>query len=173
MVHADNPTLLRNQAKGNADAQVPPAGNLLEVHDAYVSMAAAGIATPEHREVFMRTGKTLAGAYGCESIVLAGTDLALVFKKDQNPGPETFDCAEAHAGAIANRAWADSDLGWRQSSRGSRLVRRMRVTGSPERPTLRAAGRAGTCVLACSHVKPEASCEYALPFRRNYLRPSL
>jgi aspartate racemase len=89
---------------------IPPAGNLLEVHDAYVSMAAAGIATPEHREVFMRAGKTLSNAYGCESIMLAGTDLALVFKKDQSPGFETFNCAEVHAEAIAKVAIESSEL---------------------------------------------------------------
>jgi hypothetical protein len=36
--------------------------------------------------------------------MLAGTDLALVFNKDVHPGFETFDCAEAHAAAIANAA---------------------------------------------------------------------
>jgi aspartate racemase len=87
---------------------VPPAGNLLEVHDAYVSMAAAGTASPEHREVFLRAGKALVSTYGCESIMLAGTDLALVFKKDQSPGFETFDCAEAHVEAIAEAAMKSS-----------------------------------------------------------------
>ena len=88
---------------------VPPAGNLQEVHDAYVSMASAGIATPEHREVFMQAGKTLTSAYGCESILLAGTDLALVFRKNDNPGFDIFDCAEAHAAAIANVAMNGSE----------------------------------------------------------------
>jgi aspartate racemase len=84
--------------------EVIPPGNLLEVHNAYISMATTGIATPEHREVFMQAGKTLTSTYGCESILLAGTDLALVFRKDQNPGFEIFDCAEAHAQAIAKIA---------------------------------------------------------------------
>jgi len=88
---------------------IAPAANLLEVHDAYVSMASAGIASPEHRKVFMHAGKTLTSAYGCESIMLAGTDLALVFKKDDNPGFDTFDCAEAHAAAIANVAMTSSE----------------------------------------------------------------
>lgn len=79
-------------------------GNLQEVHDAYVSMASAGMATPEHREVFIEAGKSMSRAHGCESILLAGTDLALVFKKGDNPGFETFDCAEAHAAAIARIA---------------------------------------------------------------------
>jgi len=89
---------------------IPPADSLLEVHDAYVSMATAGIATPEHREVFMRVGKTLTSAYGCQSIMLAGTDLVLVFKKGQNFGFETFDCAEIHAEAIAKVAIESSAL---------------------------------------------------------------
>lgn len=89
---------------------IPPADNLLEVHDAYVAMAAAGIATPEHREVFMRAGKTLTNTYGCESIMLAGTDLVLVFKKDQSFGFETFDCAEVHAEAIAKVAMLSGPL---------------------------------------------------------------
>ena len=88
---------------------IAPAGNLLEVHDAYVSMASVGIATPEHREVFVQAGKNLTSTYGCESIMLAGTDLTLVFKKGDNPGFETFDCAEAHAAAIANIAMKRSD----------------------------------------------------------------
>ena len=87
---------------------VPPAGNLLEVHDAYVAMAAAGTASAEHRDVFMRTGKALVETQGCESILLAGTDLALVFNKDLDPGFPTFDCAQAHAQAIAEAAMKSS-----------------------------------------------------------------
>jgi aspartate racemase len=88
---------------------IPPTSDLLAVHDAYVSMASAGVATPEHREVFVRAGKTLSSAYECESVMLAGTDLALVFNKDYNPGFETFDCAEAHAAAIAKVAMSGLD----------------------------------------------------------------
>jgi aspartate racemase len=86
---------------------IPPVGNLAEVHDAYISMATAGIATPEHRKVFISAGKALC-EQGCESIMLAGTDLTLVFKKDQGPGFEIFDCAEVHAEAIAQAAMANS-----------------------------------------------------------------
>jgi aspartate racemase len=78
--------------------------DLFEVSEAYVAMASAGIATPGHREVFMRAGKALTSTHGCESIMLAGTDLALVFQKGVNPGFDTLDCAEAHAAAIANAA---------------------------------------------------------------------
>ena len=59
---------------------VAPVDDLTEVHDAYVAMAVAGYATPAQREIFMRAGKSLTRTCGCESIMLAGTDLALVFK---------------------------------------------------------------------------------------------
>ena len=83
---------------------IAPVNDLADVHEAYVSMASAGIATPEHREVFMRAGNALTNTHGCESILLAGTDLALVFKKGVDPGFGTLDCAEAHAAAIASAA---------------------------------------------------------------------
>jgi aspartate racemase len=83
---------------------IAPEDDLLKVHEAYVSMASVGIATPEHREVFMRAGKALANKHGCEAIMLAGTDLALVFAKGFDPGFQTLDCAEAHAVAIAHAA---------------------------------------------------------------------
>lgn len=86
------------------DVEVIAPVNLLEVHEAYVSMASAGIATPGHREVFMRAGIALTSTQGCESIMLAGTDLALVFAKGVDPGFVTLDCAEAHAAAIASLA---------------------------------------------------------------------
>jgi aspartate racemase len=86
------------------DVEVIAPVNLLEVHEAYVSMASAGIATPGHREVFMRAGNALTRTQGCESIMLAGTDLALVFARGADPGFVTLDCAEAHAAAIANLA---------------------------------------------------------------------
>lgn len=103
-------TVMESQSFGALDSVevIPPVDDLLEVHDAYVSMAAAGVATPEHREVFMRAGKTLTSEYGCESIMLAGTDLVLVFKKGQNFNFEIFDCAQAHTEAIAKVANGDS-----------------------------------------------------------------
>jgi hypothetical protein len=52
----------------------------------------------------MRAGNALTNSHGCESILLAGTDLALVFPKGGNPGFDTLDCAEAHATAIAETA---------------------------------------------------------------------
>jgi aspartate racemase len=83
---------------------IAPGKDLLEVHEAYVAMASAGDATPAQREVFMRAGRSLTRDDGCESIMLAGTDLALVFGKGVEPGFDILDCAQAHAAAIADAA---------------------------------------------------------------------
>jgi aspartate racemase len=83
---------------------IAPAQELTEVHDAYVAMARAGVATPAQREVFMRAGLALTRSCGCESIMLAGTDLALVFGEGVDPGFDTLDCAQVHAKAIADAA---------------------------------------------------------------------
>ena len=84
---------------------IPPTAALLdEVHNAYVSMASLGAATEQHREVFVRAGNTLTNELGCESIMLAGTDLALVFNNKSDPGFRVFDCAEVHAAAIVQFA---------------------------------------------------------------------
>jgi aspartate racemase len=91
------------------DVEVIAPANLLDVHEAYVSMASEGIATPGQREVFMRAGSVLTSTQGCESIMLAGTDLALVFGNGTDPGFPTLDCAAIHAAAIAEAAMTRSD----------------------------------------------------------------
>jgi aspartate racemase len=83
---------------------VPPTAMLQEVHDAYVSMASQGMATEQHRAVFLEAANNLIREEGCESILLAGTDLALVFHKNSDPGFPLLDCAEVHAAAIAKYA---------------------------------------------------------------------
>ncbi len=57
----------------------------------------------------MRAGTSLTRTHGCESILLAGTDLALVFGKGVDPGFDILDCAEAHAVAITNAAMTNQD----------------------------------------------------------------
>jgi aspartate racemase len=85
---------------------VAPDTDLLRVHEAYVAMASAGVATRAQREVFLSAGATLTSQQRCQVIMLAGTDLALVFKQGDNPGFEILDCARLHAAAIATAAMA-------------------------------------------------------------------
>ena len=86
---------------------IAPANDLMEVHEAYVAMASAGVATPAHRDVFIRAGVSLTRDHGCESIMLAGTDLALVFGKGAEPAFNILDCAEVHAAAISEAAMSN------------------------------------------------------------------
>ena len=83
---------------------IAPVEMMSEVHDAYVAMATAGAATNEQREVFLQAGRLLTTEHGCESILLAGTDLGLVFNSAFDARFVTFDCAEVHAAAIADIA---------------------------------------------------------------------
>ena len=85
---------------------VAPGDDLVAVHDAYIAMASAGDVTDGQREVFMKAGRDLTTRAGCESVLLAGTDLALVFDKSAKPGFNTLDCAGLHAAAIAKIAAA-------------------------------------------------------------------
>lgn len=83
---------------------IAPVEMMSEVHNAYVAMATAGAATNEQREVFLQAGRLLTTEHGCESILLAGTDLGLVFNSAFDARFVTFDCAEVHAAAIADIA---------------------------------------------------------------------
>ena len=81
-----------------------PTSKLTQVHEAYVSMASQGVATEQHRAIFLSAANALIDEEGCESILLAGTDLALVFNKNSDPGFSFLDCAEVHAADIAKYA---------------------------------------------------------------------
>ena len=85
---------------------VPPGGtDLDDVHDAYVSMAASGVATDAQRAVFTAACQRLLNDTGVEAIMLGGTDLALVFN-DQTADFPLVDCAAIHVDAVARLAMA-------------------------------------------------------------------
>ena len=84
---------------------IPPSGPDLDaVHQAYVTMAASGVATEAQRAVFVEAGRKILEA-GAEAIMLGGTDLALVFREGDAAFP-IVDCAAIHADAIAKAATA-------------------------------------------------------------------
>jgi aspartate racemase len=90
---------------GVASAEiVPPSGNDLDdVHDAYVTMAATGVATDAQRAVFAAACQRLLKDRGVEAIMLGGTDLVLVFN-DQTSDFPLVDCAGIHVEAIVRLA---------------------------------------------------------------------
>jgi aspartate racemase len=83
---------------------VPPSGNDLDsVHEAYVAMAASGVATAAQRTVFTAACQRLLKDRGVEAIMLGGTDLALVFSEQTVDFP-LVDCAGIHVEAIVRLA---------------------------------------------------------------------
>jgi aspartate racemase len=86
-----------------ADIIAPSAGDLDEVHKAYVAIATAGTVTPAQRDVFEKAAGKLIHEDKAEAILLGGTDLVLVFNS-ANPVFPIIDCAVLHARRIAQRA---------------------------------------------------------------------
>jgi len=90
---------------GIASAEiVPPDGDDLDdVHNAYVAMAASGVATDAQRSIFAAACQRLVKDRGVEAIMLGGTDLALVFDEETAEFP-LVDCAGIHVEAIVRLA---------------------------------------------------------------------
>ena len=83
---------------------LPPAGEDLDrVHQAYVTMAAAGAVTDDQRAILHAAAHRLIDDRGAEAIMLGGTDLALVFDERTAPFP-LVDCAAIHTDEIARQA---------------------------------------------------------------------
>jgi len=81
----------------------PEGKDLLDVHEAYIAMAAAGVVTDEQRAVFKSAGRRLLKDYRVEAIMLGGTDLSLVHDELAAEFP-LIDGAAIHADAIARLA---------------------------------------------------------------------
>jgi aspartate racemase len=69
------------------------------IHDTYSNLARTGSATSEERQQLVDLAETLQSRDGVEAIVLAGTDLALLFDEHNTPFAH-LDCARAHIQAI-------------------------------------------------------------------------
>jgi aspartate racemase len=83
---------------------VPPVGqDLNDVHQAYVTMAVAGVVTEAQRAVFRAASERLLTEQRVQAIMLGGTDLALVFDEQTSSFP-LIDCAAIHVDAIVGHA---------------------------------------------------------------------
>ena len=77
----------------------PSADEITFIHDTYSQLARTGSAQPGERQRLIDLALTLCRRDGAEAIVLAGTDLALLFDEHNTPFPH-LDCARAHIQAI-------------------------------------------------------------------------
>lgn len=72
------------------------------VHNAYVALVQAGRGSDEHRRTLSQIAHALCRREGAQAIVLAGTELSLVFD-DSNVDFPALDCARVHIDAIMER----------------------------------------------------------------------
>ncbi|MGE0862671.1 MAG: aspartate/glutamate racemase family protein [Vicinamibacterales bacterium] len=72
------------------------------IHDTYVRVAAAGRSTAGDHAALTAVAKRLCDDAGVDAVLLAGTDLSLVFDQS-NTGFPNVDCAGVHIQAIMRR----------------------------------------------------------------------
>jgi aspartate racemase len=75
------------------------------IHDAYVEIVNSGRGSEKHEAGLRRIAHTLCERDGAQTIVLAGTELSLVFD-DANTDFPAIDCMRVHIGAIMRRLMA-------------------------------------------------------------------
>jgi aspartate racemase len=78
---------------------LPAPPDLEAIHNAYVEIARSGRGTKESETSLRRIAHSLCGKNRVEAIVLAGTELALVFDETNTDFP-AVDCARVHIDAI-------------------------------------------------------------------------
>jgi aspartate racemase len=69
------------------------------IHDTYVGLAASGKGSQEKHEKLTALAKTLVRRHGVDAILLAGTDLTLLFDESNTDFPHV-DCAALHIEAV-------------------------------------------------------------------------
>jgi len=89
-------------ALANIEIVRPHPDELDRIHSTYVELAAEGKPSPEKRDQLTAIARTLIARDAVEAILLAGTDLTLLF--DENTTDfNCIDCAAAHIAKILTR----------------------------------------------------------------------
>lgn len=83
------------------DLLAPDGDDLDAVHDAYTTMARAGAATDEQRDLFFDVGRQMCTERGAQAVILAGTDLFLAFD-GEDCGIPVIDAAQVHIDRLAS-----------------------------------------------------------------------
>jgi aspartate racemase len=92
------------------DVQVvrPRDDEIAFVHEAYSHLAHTATVSADHRAGLTALAETLAKRDGVDAILLAGTDLCLMFDSTNTPFPHV-DCAGTHIDAIQRVAASQPD----------------------------------------------------------------
>lgn len=80
----------------------PQAGEIELIHNVYTKLALSGEGGPEQHRQLTELAQKLIERERLEAIILAGTDLSLLFNASNTDFP-CVDCAEVHIAAIAER----------------------------------------------------------------------
>jgi aspartate racemase len=91
----------------DVDVIAPWPGELEEIHAAYLATVTAGMGTTAVRETLGRIAHRLCEQEGAEAIVLAGTELSLVFEAENTDFP-CIDGAQLHLDALMRRIFGES-----------------------------------------------------------------
>ena len=86
-------------ALANVNIVRPHSDEIEAIHSSYVELAAAGKTSPEKRDKLTAIAKTLIARDKVDAILLAGTDLTLIFDEGTADFP-CIDCAAAHIAKI-------------------------------------------------------------------------
>jgi aspartate racemase len=86
-------------ALGGFEVIRPTDAEVGQIHAAYLDLATTGSTSPENLDQLRRIADRLCREEGVEAVLLAGTDLNLVFN-EANAGFPAVDCAAAHIEAI-------------------------------------------------------------------------
>jgi aspartate racemase len=88
---------------GNVEVVTPDPDEVDYIHSTYFQIVDAGVGSAVQHEGLSRLAHTLIERDGVEAVVLAGTDLALVFDESNTDFPHV-DAARLHLDAIIRRA---------------------------------------------------------------------
>lgn len=91
----------------NLEVALPKPDELTLIHETYSAIARAGQATLEQTAVLRDLAHLICSRDAVQAVVLAGTDLSVVFDETNTDFP-AVDCAKLHVAAIVNRLAAKS-----------------------------------------------------------------
>jgi aspartate racemase len=81
----------------------PESAEIDFVHQTYLQLVSAGRGSKDQHESLSRLAQALIERERVEAVILAGTELALVFNESNTDFPH-IDCARLHLAAIVRRA---------------------------------------------------------------------
>jgi aspartate racemase len=90
-------------ALGDFDVILPRPQEIDEIHRVYLELATVGRTSAANVEALRETARAIRRRDRVDAVILAGTDLNLIFD-EASAGFPAFDCATAHIAAMLDRA---------------------------------------------------------------------